>query len=298
MKTLVLMLVLGASTAGAVSGTVIQSAQLPAEVQARYVKAIAAAKKVTPQPFGLVETARRSLAKLDAQKRGRRALVAPMLRDLPEGGLWALVEAAAFNGEVEDGLQPSALMAWHVGMLEALGSMREPALRALFSTVLADEKRLEVARAAASALGKLGDDTSLELLVASAQGHGSTAKAAQLGMGDCRRLKAAQALGRALAESTDVPHRLGLIRSLARLGSPWAWQTTRGAPPVVEQAGIRRALAEVLVPVYLKSQGDERQHAFDALVELDAPETVVLLNAQRVVDHAAADALKGALRRR
>lgn len=297
MKTLMLMVVLGAQMAFAASGTVIRSEQLPAEARVRYERAIAAAKKATPEVFEQVAAFRSGLATLDANKRGRLAAVGPRLKDMPEGGVWALVESAAFAGEVEDGLKPSALLAWHAGLLEALGSKREPALKALYVTVLSSDTRFEVARAAAAALGKLSDDGAVDTLVKLARGQGISAKAAQLGLGDCRRLKASQALGQALASSTELEHRLDLIRALARLGSPWAWATPAGAPPHAEAAGIRRALADALVPVYLKRQGDERQHAFDALVELSAPETVVLLSAQRAVDPVAVDTLMKALKK-
>lgn len=295
MKMVLMLGVVSSVAAVAAPGQLVRAEALPAEVRGQYEMAIARAKRSGVAAFKAVASVRESLGSLDAKKRGRLAPVSPMLKSLPEGKVGALVEAAVFEGEVAEGLAPSALLAWHVGLLEALGFAREVSLQPLFALVLATDARPEVLRAAAEGVGRLGTDEALELLLLTAKGEGGAARAAELGLGDCRRARAAEALGRAYGASSDASHRLSLLRAMARLGSPWAWRTPQGKPPEAEATAIRESLAGTLVRAYLRGGGDERQGAKDALLQLQAPESLMLLAAHRHLDTSAADALSRTL---
>ncbi|MBL8920604.1 MAG: hypothetical protein JNJ54_17195 [Myxococcaceae bacterium] len=288
MRTLSLMTVLVAQVAlarGAVEITL-----TPAD-DAALRQHIAAAKKSAPQAFTAVQAVRAQMAAIDAKKRGRFAPVTPRLNAIPDA-TWALAEALAVEGALDDALPRSAQVAWQTGLLEALGARRDGKTEAVLVAALDGATATEVLRSAADGLGRLGTDGAAAALVRSASQRSGAARDAVLaGMGSCRRLVVADYLARQLAVSTAEKEQLALIKALSVIGNEWALETPAGAPVKAEVPQLRAIAAGALVKRFSESSGNVRQQAQDAILIVNAPETKLLLAQARAKDPAAVDAL-------
>jgi len=252
---------------------------------------IAAAKKTTPGAFAAVAQVRAQLATLDAKKRGRFAPVTPRLNSIANA-TWALADALAFDGKLDEALPRSAHIAWQSGLLEALGDRREPRSEALLVAALQLELAPEVLRSAADGLGRLGTDGAAAALIASAtERRGASRDAVLAGMGTCRRASVSAFLATQLSRSTTEKEQLALVKALSVIGNEWALETPAGAPVKAEVPQLRAIAAGALVKLFSEASGNVRQQASDAILIVNAPETKVLLAQVRVKDPAAVDAL-------
>lgn len=252
---------------------------------------IAAAKKATPKAFVAVAQVRAQMAAIDAKKRGRFAPVTPRLNSIPDA-TWALAEALAFDGALDETLPLSAHIAWQSGLLEALGDRRDVKTEAVLIAALNVESSPEVLRSAADGLGRLGTDGAASALIAAASARrGSAREAVLAGMGSCRRVSVAGFLAKQLSLSTFEKEQLALVKSLSVIGNEWALETPAGAPVKAEVAQLRAIAAGALVKLFSEASGNVRQQASDAILVVNAPETKVLLAQVRVKDPVAVDAL-------
>lgn len=299
MRTFALMVGLLALPALAQTGAVLSAGDLSAAARAALVAEVAAAKRADANPFAAVKAVRERAVALDKAKRGPFAPLSPMLANVPNAQ-WALLEAVALDGALDAAAPASAVLAWQVGLLEAVGALRSVATEPVLTAVLGKAGlTLPVTRAAAQALGKLGTDRAVAALLSRAAADGELARAVELGLGDCRRAAVAEHLARAVNRVGETPaRRLLLIRALGRLASSWVLAMPTGLPVPTEAGAIRSAAARGLVQAWVGASGDVRQHAEDALRTIDAPETLVLLDAKRAMDPSAVDALKATLLQR
>ena len=252
---------------------------------------IAASKKANPQAFIAVAQVRAQMAAIDAKKRGRFAPVTPRLNSIPNA-TWALAEAIALDGALDETLPLSARIAWQSGLLEALGEQRDEKTEAVLIAALATEPSPEVLRSAADGLGRLGSDRAASVLIAAAGARrGSAREAVLAGMGSCRRTSVAGFLATQLSLSTFEKEQLALVKSLSVIGNEWALETPAGAPVKAEVPQLRAIAAGALVKLFSEASGNVRQQASDAILVVNAPETKVLLAQIRVKDPAAVDAL-------
>jgi HEAT repeat protein len=240
---------------------------------------VEAARQATPRAFAAVDALFAQLPALDARKRGGLLPVGPMLKPLGADGVMPLLEELAFvdrAGAAAD-LPPGATLAWRVGVLEALGAQRDPRARAVLeSAVQQPGAPFEVTRAAAEALGRLGDDAAARFLVHHSR-TGPHAQAVLSGMGACRRAAVALRLAEAAAasESPEQAHRL--VRALGEVGNSWAWQTPAVRAFAAEESRVREVAAAALVAAFVRFDGEVRQEASNALLVVDAPQTPALV---------------------
>lgn len=288
-------LVLLALTAGAADGP--RATSLIGGWQAVLLDQIARARQETPESFARVDAAVSQVAVLDARKRGTLAPVAPLFRELGPQALWPMVERIAFPPEKVQGLeQDSAKLALTVGLVEAVGELRDARLVPLWRDVLetSSETRLPVLRAAAGALARLETLEAAQTLIALARQGGPRGEAAQEKLGECRRWVVARELAAALEVQPEPETARRLARALGDVGSAWAWKTS-GPTARAEEADVRRVAAEALVRALPRYPGDTRQALSNAVLRVDAPETPALIEAaRRQVDssgQAALDAL-------
>jgi hypothetical protein len=289
-------LLLTALTAGAAD------APLPGSWQAVLQEQIARARKETPGAFARVDSAVSRVGLLDARKRGTLAPVSPLFRELGPDALWPMVERLAFPSEQAQGMeQDSARLALAVGLMEALGELRDARLVPLWKDLLETgaDTRAPVLRAAAGALARMETLEAAQTLIAVSRQGGPRGEAAQEKLGECRRLVAARALADALAARPGPEEARRLARSLGDAGSAWAWKTS-GASARSEEGAVRRTAAEALVRAYLHYTGDVRRALSNAVLRVDAPETASLIDEARLRANesglAALDALAERLR--
>jgi HEAT repeat protein len=282
-------------------GALVALDRIPAAQRSTLVSTIQQSRLRDPGAFATVAKLRSQLPTLDAHKRGRLAPLTPALHGLGPAGLMAMLERLAVVAEPHDGLTPTAWMAWRLGLLEAVGALRDPRSEPVLQAIVASDLREpEVARAAAAALGKLGSDSAAKTLIARTNKVGAGPPGAKqlgvlAGMGHCRRTVVAERLATVIRGSSD-PQTIALVsRSLGDVGSAWAWQT-----PVVKQSGeestTRRTAAAALVDAFVR-HGDNRRLAkliTQAILVVDLDATPDLIAEARA---SAPSSLHGALDR-
>ncbi len=239
---------------------------------------IAAARKAHPEAFAQVAAIRRDADALYAKRRGGG--VAPMGRTFKQLGPNALMPMldALLNPEAEGGpVTEGGRLSLTIGLLDAVGTLRDPRALPVLEALL--DSRTEspgVTRAAADAYGFMQTDAVAARLVALSRGGDARARAVREGMGSCRRVVVAQALAAAVPEVGEVREQVELARTLGDVGNAWAWKTpsvvTRG-----EENEVRLIAARALVDAFLRWDGDARQAASNALLVVDARDTVALI---------------------
>lgn len=274
----VALLVPGAARA---DGVLLATSALPQKERAVLVADIAKARRATPHAFSDLAKLRAELPQLDAQKRGTYAPITPILRNMGPEALLPMLEHLAVAAPQRGNLTDTAWTAWRVGLLEAVGALRDPRAEAtLMAIVDGPPLDFEEARAAAAALGKLGTDEAADKLVALAEVAGPKQRSALAGMGACRREVVAIALSDAIdAQPREADARL-IIRSLGNVGSRAAWAT-----PIVaasgEESQTRQIAADALVRAFVMYEGETRKLASHALMVVDDPSTPDLIAAAK-----------------
>ncbi|AKT38608.1 hypothetical protein [Chondromyces crocatus] len=281
-----LALTLGLATAGwpveaQAAGAVISTAQLSPAERTQLTTDITKAKAAYPDAFMAVEQARQMLPELDETKRGRMAVVTPMLKSLGPSALHAMLEQLAIDGGEQGKLSESAWLAWRTSLIEATGMLRDdraaPVLNAVLDGAMTD---FEVMREAAAALGKLGTDAAATKLIGLATARGPKQTAILAGMGMCRRLSVAKTLATALPTHRDETTARLVVRALGDVGSAWAWKT-----PVIAASGegkaTRAEAARALVDAFVTRDGEVRRTAATAILVVDDPSTPALIEAAR-----------------
>lgn len=297
-----------ASDVSAAGAVVAPSELAPADAKALEAL-VAKARTTEAASFAARDALRAELPTLDAQKRGPHAPVSRPLKDLGPQSVPALLEAIALDAGLgrgapvpakpPAGLSESAWLAWRVGLLEAVGSHRDPASAAVLRAVL-EHADLEapVLRAAAAAYGKLGTDDAVRLLGRLAQGADARAEAALYGLGHARTPRSAQLLSGELGKLPSGSRALTIVHALGDVGSAWAWRAIernpRGADPK-EAGATRLAATEALVRAFVPYGGEIRKNVEKALLVVDDPRAVGLLEREKrgadAVTVAAIDAL-------
>jgi HEAT repeat protein len=215
---------------------------------------IEAARTAHPSTFAAIAKLRAELPALEAKKRGPLPLLQRELRSLGKEAVPAMVDAL-------DGA-PRSLRA---ALVEAIGWHRSNEARPLLVSLLDDADPL-VVRAAAEGVGRYADDQSVRTLAARLD-----VPAVASGVGTCRRLAMAAALGRKLDSK-------GAIHALAELASSWAWKT--GLPHASEEKAVRQTAAAALVDVFVR-EPSLRGEASNALMVVDDPGTPALVAAAK-----------------
>jgi hypothetical protein len=276
-------------------GILIGPDRLAPQDRAALITAIDAAKAQSPSAFQTLAELRRDLPALDANKRGRLVPIAPILKGMGKDALMPMLNELAVDAQGRGDLTETAWLAWRVGLVEAVGMLRDGRSQPVLGAILeGPETEFPVVRAAASAYGKLGTDQVAQKLVALAKAKSPKQKAILAGMGDCRRRPVAEALASMLTARPDADTATVLARSLGDVGSSWAWQT-----PVISASGeedvVRGAAAKALVGAYLRYEGETREAIGKAILLVDHASTPSLIAAAKhgagTADSAALDAL-------
>jgi hypothetical protein len=270
-----------AGVASAADGVVVAPGRLTAQARATLVSNIDKARKASPAAFKAVAQVNDQLAELDAHKRGRFPVVTPMLKALGPEALFAMLERMAVSAPARGELSDAAWTAWRAGLIEAVGMLRDPRSAAVLSAVLdSDEADFFVVRAAAEALGRLGDDASAKKLASMSKVAGPRQKAVLAGMGDCRRTIVAQALADAVTARPDADLAKVVVRSLGAVGSSWAWKTPAVAASG-EEGATRALAARALVDAFVAYSGEVRGAASNAILVVDDASTPALIQAAK-----------------
>ena len=208
-------------------------------------------------------------------------IVTRELRGLGPAALLPMLEALAFRAPARGDATDAEWDALTAGMLEAVGVLRDPRSGPVVAAVFeASAGRPLVAGAAARAMGRVGTDA----LLAGLTRH--TGKADPLrfhaiqGLGELRRLESARHLTALLEGATDDATAQAVSDALGVLGSSWAWRAL-GPKQAATGAEVRAVCARALVPVFVQRKGEVRTAAHDALLMVESPVAIGLLETHR-----------------
>jgi hypothetical protein len=277
-------------------GVLAAPADLPPAARAVLIGEVAQARQADPDSFAQLKQLRGDLVALDGNKRGRLASVTPALRGLGPRGLLPMLAEIAVDANGQGAMTDTAWRAWRIDLLEAVGALRDVRSRAVLEAVLAGPSAdLMLLRAAAEALGKLGDDAAAAKLIALSKAPGRKGLAVLAGMGHCRREAVATRLAEAMASVGDAREASLVARALGDVGNAWAWQTP-AARRSGEEAAVRGIAAQSLINAFVAlGHAEIRESLTKAILVVDEPATPLLIAAaQAGVDadsRAALDAL-------
>ena len=282
-------------------GLLLSPSALPAASQRALQDAIASMRRERPEPFAALARLAAEAPALQARARGRAAQFTPLLRALGPDALLPMLELLAFSAREDKSLDDGSGVALRVGLLEAVGHLRDARALPVLTGILAQHAgEHDIARAAAFALGALGSEEAAQQLIALSRLPGN--QGGRAGMGSCRRAVVADELARALARESRPELRRQLIDALGEVGNAWAFRTPAVTVSAAEQARIRSSAAQALVQAFVHDRGSLRDAADNALMVVDAPETARLIAQERVRStdpalRAALDALTARLAR-
>lgn len=239
--------------------------------RAAWAASIAAARLRSPASFTIVGAVRGQLLTLDAHKRGPLAPIPARLQGLGRDAVEALADQLLNDDPT---LPDSARIAWRAGIIETLGALRDPRTRELVAPLLDDADYL-VARAAAEAIGKLGDDAAVVILAPRIAAQQKSAID-----GSCRRRGIASALASVVAARPSTEIAKVTAKALGELGASWAWKTGK-VPAPSEERDVRSMSARALIELFIGYDGEVRQAASNALMVVDDPTTPALIAAAK-----------------
>jgi HEAT repeat protein len=276
-----LMLLASARSAHADRGVVLGDKDLAPKQRSALVAAIQKSRAQHPEAFRRVAAVAGMVAKLDKEKRGRFATISRPLFAVGKHGLMPMLEMLAVSGPQRGKLTDSAWTTLRVGLVEAVGKHRDPVAVPVLDAILDKDSDLGVLRAAAEALGRIGDDASAQKLATLATHAGPKQQAVLAGMGDCRRPVAVHALADFSRKSADQATTLLTLRALGRMGNAWAWKT-----PVLQKTGeetdVRQTAAQALVSAYARYQDPAlRLRAQKSIIMVDDASTPSLIEAEK-----------------
>lgn len=229
--------------------------------------------------FAKVAEAPKLAVEADQASRGRAASITLPLHALGKDALFPMLEMLALDGPARGKMNDTSWTTLRVGLIEAVGLVRDTRATPVLAAILDRESDFEVVRAAAEALGRIGDDASAKKLARLATTNNPKQAAVVSALGECRRTVAANALAK-LTSSSDEAQLLAVVKSLGTVGNAWAWET-----PDVSKTGeglqVRAIAARALMGVFVKSTGYVRSKAERALLVVNDPATPSLIAAAR-----------------
>jgi hypothetical protein len=226
-----------------------------------------------------------------------------------------MLELLAFDGHTSTDLTPMARAALRVGLVEAVGIIRDARAVPVLSRIALRDRDVDMTRASADALGRIGTNDAYDALLAalaSADSNASTGtttgtttgsservQALLAGVGSSRRIDGATLLAKRLDRESSHPDAAtakAIAKALGTAGNAWAWKTLASR---ADEATVREIAARALVKAYVAYPGEARSAAMNALLVVDDPHTNALVAAARSgasVDEAGAlDALSSRL---
>ena len=270
------------SLTAAADGIAAKTARIPAAARGNLQAQIEAARASDPAAFEAVASVK--MHRPEVYKHFRNPLptaVSRELRGLGAAALMPMLQALAFDAPERGSLTDVEWDALAAGMLEATGVLRDarsaPVLHAVFES---DGLRAPVIGAAARALGRLGGDAELALLTKHTAAGDARRMAAIEGLGQLRRIEAAQYLADLLQGSNDDATAAAISDALGKLGSSWAWKAL-GAGAAARGLATREVCARALVGGLVRNQGAARTAARDGLVMVEHPSTGGMLQSAR-----------------
>ncbi len=216
------------------------------------------------------EASRRGSARLPNVARilnaGGEALLLPMLWEIAGGDL------------VGSGMNLRAWRHWRAGLIEAVGRLRdERSIPVLHGIVAGGEPSAQIRQVATSALGRVGDEASIQGVIEVAKESPDKRRAIVAGLGDARRLVAAEYLVD-VVEQGEEDEVVAAVRALGDWANWWVWETSAMQEFGAEGEEGRRLVIRMLVEAY---------PSFDGRLRVEAQKSLMLAGADQARKKAA-----------
>lgn len=251
-------------------GLAARTNDLPAQARATLAADIAAYRKTHPEAFKAVAEVRGIRPDVYRAFQNPAPNAAPELRALGGAALLPMLHALAFEAPAAT-LSTRERTAYTVGMLEAVGLLRDPRSGPVLIAVLeGGSKDALVLRAAAEATGRLCGDPELAALTRHTATTDPLRVAAIAGLGECRRIESASHLATLLASAPDDASAEPIARALGVVGSSWAWKAL-GPAAAAKGLAVREVAARALVGALPKRGGEARAQIARSVLLLEHP---------------------------
>lgn len=266
------------------SGAALDASVLPAKTQSDLRAEIAKARAETPELFRQVQDVASHAREIDAKSRRPGLPLTMHFKSLGNRAFYPMLDLLVFDAHTEPNLPTTAASALRVGLIEAVGAIRDARSVPVMAHLVQSARELETVTAASEALAKVGSDEALAALTSAVtQAHGGDGNARErailTGMHDARRESAARFLADRLDAKPDAATAKVLAKSLGGVGNAWAWKTLTNQS---EADASRRTAAAALVRAFVAYDGEARDAAGKALLVVDDPSTAGLLAKAKV----------------
>jgi len=267
------------------AGLVLDSSELAAKSRSSLKADIEKARIETPELFRQVYDVAKRAGELDAGSRRPGAPLTMHFKVLGPRALMPMLELLAFEGHAPTDLTPTARAALRVGLLEAVGIIRDARAVPVLARVALRDRDVDTTRAAADALGRIGTDEAFGALVAALESAdaataagGERVHALLAGVGSSRRSDGTTLLAKRLDAHPDAATAKAAAKALGTAGNAWAWKTLSSR---TDEAAVRELAARALVKAYVAYSGEARSAASNALMVVDDAHTAALISDAR-----------------
>ena len=270
---------LGMSTNASAAGAGLDGSDLPAATRSELKAEIEKARVATPELFKAVANVAANARELDANARKQGVPLTMHFKPLGQRALYPMLEALVFDSHAPSDLPPSAASALRLGLIEAVGTIRDPRAIPVLAKIMDLGRDDQTVRASAQGLARIGTDDALTILTTAATTAKTAAgnereRAILSGMHDARREPAARFLARRLQQNPDVETARVVVKSLGGVGNAWAWKTLSDQS---EASATRGIAANALVDAYVRFGGEVREQAAKAILVVDDLSTPTLI---------------------
>lgn len=263
------------------AGLVVDANELAANTRTSLKADIEKARAETPELFRQVYDVAKHAGEIDAASRKPGIPLTLHFKTLGNRALMPMLEMLAFDGHAPADLTPSAQAALRVGLIEAVGIVRDARALPVLARIALRERDVDMTRAAADALGRLGSDeayaslvTALDAADAVSASGGDRVRALLAGIGSARRVDGTKLLAKRLDAHPDEATAKSLAKALSSAGNAWAWKTLSSR---TDEGAVREIAARALVKAYVAYTGEARGAASNALLVVDDAHTTALI---------------------
>ncbi|NOZ87217.1 MAG: HEAT repeat domain-containing protein [Deltaproteobacteria bacterium] len=244
--------------------------------------------------FGKVDLLMNRVPYLKKTKRGRFAVVTPLLESIGSSAALPMIEKLRHK-EKPGGFSESSWIAWRIGLLEALSDFKDKRALIVAKDILLDPNTGEpVARAAASAIGTLGGEQESEMLISIASKKDEKGLAVLTALGRAREPNVIEFLGRVMSTDTDRARIKAAVRSMRTLANKWAWRSGSLGTRDEQEEFQQKATRKLLIGFKAHFQDPLLNEEFvKALEVVDWPGATGILDA--MMEHASSQGLQKAL---
>lgn len=252
--------------------------RMPARAFPELRRDVAHARAVDARAFVAVNAIVSKAPSINARARAHKAPIALYLSKLGPSALMPMLEMLALDAP--RGLPSGSAAAVRRSLIEAVGLVRDARALPVLGAILEDTSEdAETTRTVTEAVARIGSDEAATRIIAALEAaRDARARAILSGMGECRRVRAVEALASRLRATSDEATARVAARALGRAGNAWAWETEADRSA---EATIRAAAARALVDAFVRQSGEARDAASNALMVVDAPGTPALIAAAK-----------------